>query len=103
MAQLIGIEVHSFSMEEGLDNIKSDYVEDIRTKTIQILYRFSGYINLDAIKIFYATGKTFNTIQNGVRKDQIQLAKVIFSDGSSIYTSIYDLEKIILLSSDRVN
>lgn len=103
MTRLIGIDVYSFSIEDGFNNVKRDYVVDFNTKIKHFLYKSGIYINFDKIKIAYDTGKTYHTLENGVEKDQIQLSKIIFSDGSGVYTSTDTLEMIIKLGNNGVD
>ncbi|BAU94100.1 hypothetical protein ABEV34_09625 [Methylorubrum rhodesianum] len=102
MTRLIGVDVYSFSMEDGFNNIKRDYVEDLDTKIKHFIYKSSIYISLDKIKIAYDTGKAYYTLEKGVHVDQIQISKIIFSDGSSVLTPSNELDRIILLSNRDV-
>ncbi|MCY1640697.1 hypothetical protein [Methylorubrum sp. SL192] len=103
MTKLIGIEIYSFSMEEGFNDVKTYVVDDAHTNIRLLLYRFGGYVNADAIEVVFEIGKIYHIIKNGNQDGQVHLVKIVFSGGSSIYTSKDNLEKIIFLSSDGAN
>lgn len=96
MTNLIDLKVYSFSLDEAFNSKGGYRVKDTDAETEHSLYISNIYINIDAIKMAFDLKNNFKIINNdGTEGREIKISRILFSDGSGVYTSNQELMKIL--------
>ena len=96
MTNLIDLKVYSFSLDEAFNSKGGHRVKDVDAETEHSLYISNIYINIDNIRMAFDLANNFMTINSdGTDGRSIKISRIVFSDGSGVYTSNQELMKII--------